>query len=196
MIAERIKLKFRKMNYSNIKYFSTANGAGVRTAVFVSGCDLHCPGCFNPETWDFNHGTKFTDETINKILDSIEPVYISGLSILGGEPLNPKNCNDVYKLVKEFRKRFGYEKTIWIWSGYTLGSMDELQKEIVFDCDVLVDGPFVLAKKNLKIPYRGSTNQRVWDIIHPGEVLESAGKCGGTVSINMFPYAKLRMGEE
>ena len=107
------------MNISTIKYFSTVNGDGFRTAVFVSGCKLHCKGCFNYEAWDFNHGVKLIDEIIDKILKSIEPEYIRGLSILGGEPLDENNVEGVKHLVNKFREKFGNTKTIWIWSGYT-----------------------------------------------------------------------------
>ena len=95
------------MNITNIKYFSTVNGNGVRTAVFVSGCNLHCEGCFNSGAWSFDTGHEMTAELIDKILDSIEPEYISGLSILGGEPLDPKNQYGVATLIEKFRKRFG-----------------------------------------------------------------------------------------
>ena len=106
------------MNITNIKYFSTVNGTGVRTAVFVSGCNLHCEGCFNSGAWSFNAGHELSLELINKILDSIEPEYISGLSILGGEPLDLKNQPGVAYLIEEFRERFGNSKTIGVWEEF------------------------------------------------------------------------------
>ena len=106
------------MNYGKIKYFDIANGIGIRTSIFISGCSNHCKGCFQPETWDFNYGQKFTDETIKEILDSIDNEHIAGLSILGGDPLEYNNLEMVNKLIDEFRKRFGFTKDIWMWTGY------------------------------------------------------------------------------
>ena len=153
------------MNITNIKYFSTVNGTGVRTAVFVSGCNLHCDGCFNNGAWSFEVGKGLSLELIDKILDSIEPEYISGLSILGGEPLDPKNQSGVAKLIEKFRHRFGDKKTIWLWTGYEYENVP-LTEHIfyIFDhVDVIVDGPFIAKKKDLKLPYRGSSNQRIID---------------------------------
>ncbi len=153
------------MNITNIKYFSTVNGIGVRTAVFVAGCNLHCDGCFNNGAWSFEVGKGLSLELIDKILDSIEPEYISGLSILGGEPLDPKNQSGVAKLIEKFRKRFGNRKTIWLWTGYEYDAVP-LDKHIFYilnNVDVIVDGPFIAKKKDLKLPYRGSSNQRIID---------------------------------
>ena len=108
------------MNYAKIKYFDIANGPGIRTSLFVSGCSNHCKGCFNPETWDFHYGQEFTEETIKEILDSIDNEHIAGLSILGGDPLEYNNLEMVNKLINEFRKRFGFTKDIWMWTGYVL----------------------------------------------------------------------------
>ena len=153
------------MNITNVKYFSTVNGTGVRTAVFVSGCNLHCDGCFNNGAWSFDVGYGLSLELIDKILESIEPEYISGLSILGGEPLDPKNQSGVAKLIEKFRKRFGDRKTIWLWTGYEYDAVP-LDKHIFYilnNVDVIVDGPFIAKKKDLKLPYRGSSNQRIID---------------------------------
>jgi anaerobic ribonucleoside-triphosphate reductase activating protein len=151
------------MKYSNIKYFSTINGDGVRTAVFVSGCDMnpHCDGCFNKIAWDFDHGSEFTEEVIDKVLDSIEPSYCSGLSILGGEPLADLNVDGVRHLIDRFRERFGKEKDIWLWTGHNIDSIGERQIEVVKLCDYVIDGPFIksLYDKNLK--HMGSSNQRL-----------------------------------
>ncbi len=153
------------MNITNIKYFSTVNGTGVRTAVFVAGCNLHCDGCFNNGAWSFDVGKGLSLELIDKILDSIEPEYISGLSILGGEPLDPKNQSGVAKLIEKFRQRFGDKKTIWLWTGYEYDAVP-LYEHIFYilnNVDVIVDGPFIARKKDLKLPYRGSSNQRIID---------------------------------
>ena len=154
------------MNISTIKYFSTVNGDGFRTAVFVSGCRLHCKGCFNYEAWDFNHGVKLIDEIIDKILESIKPDYIKGLSILGGEPLDDNNIEGVSYLVKRFREKFDNSKTIWIWSGYTFEELiqHKEKKEILDNCDILVDGPFNINLYNAKLAFRGSSNQRIIDL--------------------------------
>ena len=105
------------MHYAKIKRFDIANGVGIRTSVFVSGCSNKCKGCFNQELWDRNYGQEFTDETIKEILDSIDKPYIDGLSILGGDPLEYYNLEMVNKLIVEFRKRFGFNKSIWMWNG-------------------------------------------------------------------------------
>lgn len=154
------------MHYAKIKRFDIANGVGIRTSVFVSGCSNKCKGCFNQELWDKDYGQEFTDETIKEILDSIDKPYIGGLSILGGDPLEYYNLEMVDKLIIEFRKRFGFNKSIWMWTGYLLEDIinDDRRWEVVRKLDYLVDGPFIQKKKNLKLKYRGSENQRIIDI--------------------------------
>lgn len=158
------------MNYGKIKHFDTANGIGIRTSLFVSGCSNHCKGCFQPETWDFNYGQKFTNETIKEILDSIDNEHIAGLSILGGDPLEYNNLEMVNKLIDEFRKRFGFTKDIWMWTGYVLEDImgedtRELNRiDVARKVDILVDGRFEIKKKDLKLKYRGSSNQRIIDM--------------------------------
>lgn len=158
------------MNYGKIKYFDIANGIGIRTSLFVSGCSNHCKGCFQPETWNFNYGQKFTDETIKEILDSIDNEHIAGLSILGGDPLEYNNLEMVNKLIDEFRKRFGFTKDIWMWTGYILEDiMEENTRElnkidVTRKVDILIDGRFELRKRDLKLKYRGSSNQRIIDM--------------------------------
>lgn len=154
------------MHYAKIKRFDIANGVGIRTSVFVSGCSNKCKGCFNQELWDKDYGQEFTDETIKEILDSIDKPYIDGLSILGGDPLEYYNLEMVDKLIVEFRKRFGFNKSIWMWTGYLLEDIinDDRRWEVVRKLDYLVDGPFVQRKKNLKLKYRGSENQRIIDM--------------------------------
>ena len=154
------------MHYAKIKRFDIANGVGIRTSVFVSGCSNKCKGCFNQELWDKNYGQEFTDETIKEILDSIDKPYIDGLSILGGDPLEYYNLEMVDKLIVEFRKRFGFNKSIWMWTGYLLEDImnNDRRWEVVRKLDYLVDGPFIQKKKNLKLKYRGSENQRIIDM--------------------------------
>ena len=154
------------MHYAKIKRFDIANGVGIRTSVFVSGCSNKCKGCFNQELWDKDYGQEFTDETIKEILDSIDKPYIDGLSILGGDPLEYYNLEMVDKLIVEFIKRFGFNKSIWMWTGYLLEDIinDDRRWEVVRKLDYLVDGPFVQKKKNLKLKYRGSENQRIIDM--------------------------------
>lgn len=151
------------MNYSKIKNLDISNGDGVRVSLFVSGCRHHCKGCFNSETWDFNHGETYTEDVQNHILDLMEPETIHGLSILGGEPLDELNQEDVCRLIESVKSRFP-DKNIWLWTGYTYGiDIPETRytSKILSNIDILVDGEF---KEELKVPnlkYRGSTNQRV-----------------------------------
>ena len=154
------------MHYAKIKRFDIANGVGIRTSVFVSGCSNKCKGCFNQELWDKDYGQEFTDETIKEILDSIDKPYIDGLSILGGDPMEYYNLEMVDKLIVEFRKRFGFNKSIWMWTGYLLEDIinDDRRWEVVRKLDYLVDGPFIQKKKNLKLKYRGSEDQRIIDM--------------------------------
>ena len=156
------------MNYATIKNCDIANGPGVRVSLFVSGCTHRCPGCFNEVAWDFAYGEPFTEETENKILEMLRPSYIRGLTLLGGEPVEPANQGAIVKLLRRIRKELP-EKTIWAFSG-SLFEKDILSGRLG-DCgeylsylDVLVDGPFVEAKKNLGLRFRGSENQRLIDV--------------------------------
>ena len=156
------------MNYATIKNCDIANGPGVRVSLFVSGCTHRCPGCFNEVAWDFDYGQPFTEETIASILDMLRPSYIKGLTLLGGEPFEPRNQADVVKLLRRIRTELP-EKSIWAFSGY-LFEKDMLSgrigdvSEYLSHLDVLVDGPFVEAKKNLNLRFRGSENQRLIDV--------------------------------
>lgn len=156
------------MNYATIKNCDIANGPGVRVSLFVSGCTHRCPGCFNEVAWDFDYGQPFTDETIETILDMLRPSYIKGLTLLGGEPFEPRNQADVVKLLRRVRKELP-EKSIWAFSGYLFekdmlsGRIGDLS-EYLSCLDVLVDGPFIQAKKNLSLRFRGSENQRIIDM--------------------------------
>ena len=158
------------MNYGEIKYYDVANGPGVRTSLFVSGCRNHCEDCFNRETWNFDFGKPFTEETENAVVESLKPDYIAGLTVLGGEPFEKENQPEVLKLVKRVRKEFP-NKTIWIFSGFTYEELvcgsrasGETANEILSVCDVLVDGRFDKTKKNISLKFRGSENQRIIDL--------------------------------
>ena len=156
------------MNYATIKNCDIANGPGVRVSLFVSGCTHRCPGCFNEEAWDFAYGQPFTDQTIKSILDMLRPSYIRGLTLLGGEPFDPRNQADVVRLLRRIREELP-EKSIWAFSGYLFekdmlsGRIGDLSEYLSY-LDVLVDGPFVQAKKNLGLRFRGSENQRIIDV--------------------------------
>lgn len=158
------------MNYVSIKKTDVANGPGIRVSLFVSGCSHHCKGCFNPETWDFNAGTLFTTKTIEEILDYCSPDYIQGLTLLGGDPFEPENQQGLLPLVREFKKRFP-DKDIWAFTGYLfediLNNMckkNTYSKEFISYVDVLVDGPFIESLKDLRLKFKGSSNQRTIDV--------------------------------
>ncbi len=162
------------MNISEIKTNDIANGEGVRTSIFVSGCRHHCKNCFNEVTWDFGHGELFTEETMKKIFDSVEPYWINGLSILGGEPFEPENQKALLPFLVMFREKFP-DKNIWCYTGFTIEQIlgktkpksraaTDIAPEMLSLIDVLVDGPFVEELYNISLKFRGSSNQRVIDI--------------------------------
>lgn len=158
------------MHYANIKNCDIANGPGVRVSLFVSGCTHHCPGCFNEVAWDFEYGEPFTQQTIDKILNMLAPDYIKGLTLLGGEPFEPQNQKPILELLRQMKARYP-EKTIWAFSGYTYEQITsgklgdwEITQEYLRNLDVLVDGPFIEARKDLSLRFRGSDNQRQIDI--------------------------------
>ncbi len=168
------------MNYAAIKKRDVANGPGVRVSVFVSGCTHGCKGCFNSEAWDFSYGTEYTEEAEAEILAALAPDYIRGLSVLGGEPMEPQNRGTVLGLLRKVRERFP-QKDIWCYTGYEYEKdilrwmREEAEKNAVGETeellpliDVLVDGEFVEEKKNLRLAFRGSENQR---LIHVKESL-------------------------
>ena len=159
------------MNYATIKSRDIANGPGVRVSLFVSGCTHRCPGCFNEEAWDFNFGQPFTQEVIDRILEDLSPSFVKGLTLLGGEPFDPRNQPSIVELLRQVKAKYP-EKSIWAFSGYLfdrdilpgkLGDPD-ITREYLSYLDVLVDGPFVQAKKNLTLRFRGSENQRLIDV--------------------------------
>lgn len=158
------------MNFSEIKYCDIANGEGVRTTLFVSGCRLHCPGCFNQEAQDFAAGEAFTQEVEERILESLEPGYIDGLTLLGGEPMEPENQRDLVALVERVKGRFP-EKGIWCFTGYVLEDLLEsgrrhtdVTDRLLRCIDILVDGPYVAAQHEITLRFRGSSNQRIIDL--------------------------------
>ena len=156
------------MYYADIKKVDVANGPGVRVSLFVSGCSHRCEGCFNPETWSFDFGVPFGETEMEKILSFLDKDHIRGLSLLGGEPFEPENQTAVLELVKRVRERLPH-KTIWCYSGYLFeelfaGSVGDHSRELLELLDVLVDGPFVLAQKDLGLRFRGSSNQRIIDV--------------------------------
>ena len=166
------------MNYGRIIKYDVANGEGVRTSLFVSGCTNHCPGCFNQEAQDFNYGKLYTQDTENILLDCIKQPYISGLSILGGDPL----CQDNMGLITlNFltRKVHSLGKTVWLWTGFKWEDFNftnnfSLQSLLLSACDVVVDGPFIEAEKDLSLAFRGSRNQRIIDVrktLGKGEII-------------------------
>ncbi len=159
------------MNYCNIKDCDIADGPGVRVTLFVSGCTNHCEGCFQPETWNFNYGDEFTKEVEDRLLKLLEPHYIAGLTLLGGDPFEPSNQIALLPFVRRVRSTFP-EKSIWAYSGFTYEELKregshprcEATDELLGLLDVLVDGRFVEAKKDLRLRFRGSSNQRIIDI--------------------------------
>lgn len=159
------------MNYATIKNCDIANGPGVRISLFVSGCTHRCKGCFNEVAWDFNYGQPFTQETVEMILEMMAPSYIKGITLLGGEPFEPKNQPALLELVKRIRQKYP-DKSIWAFSGYLYekdilaGRLGDpaITRAFLELIDVLVDGPFVESLKDLSLRFRGSSNQRLIDV--------------------------------
>lgn len=167
------------MNYASIKKTDIANGVGVRVSLFVSGCTHHCKECFNPETWNFEYGDPFTEEVEEELLKALEPVHIKGLTLLGGEPMEPDNQRVLVPFLRKVKERFP-NKTIWCYTGYTLESdlwgtapdtqgrvgraRCEVTEEFLSFLDILVDGEFMIDKKDIRLKFRGSFNQRILDM--------------------------------
>ena len=159
------------MYYGEIKNCDIANGEGVRVTLFVSGCTNRCEGCFQPQTWDFQYGQPFTAEIEEKILKLLEPDYINGLTILGGEPFEPCNQRAILPFVKRVRERYP-KKNVWAFSGFTFEELQtegsyprcDVTDELLGCIDVLVDGRFEIEKKNIRLKFRGSENQRILNI--------------------------------
>ncbi|MDD5935785.1 MAG: anaerobic ribonucleoside-triphosphate reductase activating protein [Clostridiales bacterium] len=174
------------MNYATIKPFDVANGPGVRVSLFVSGCTHGCKGCFNEVAWDFNYGTPFTQETIDQIIKYLQPDYIRGLSLLGGEPFELVNQQGLLPLLRKVKEVYP-NKDIWCYSGYlfdrdmleNMCQKHEETKELLSYLNVLVDGEFVLEKKNINLRFRGSENQRIINVVESlkqNKIVEWNGK--------------------
>ena len=154
------------MNYATIKTHDIANGPGVRVSLFVSGCTHRCKDCFNQEAWDFDYGEVFDQTVMDRILDLLAPGYIKGITYLGGEPLDPRNQAGLLDLTRQIKAKYP-EKSIWCFTGYVWGKLPQVEgvtEELISQFDVLVDGPFVAAQKNLSLRFRGSENQRLIDV--------------------------------
>lgn len=176
------------MNYAEIKDFDIANGEGVRVSLFVSGCTHHCKNCFNRETWDFGYGKPFTAEVEDGIIEMLRPDYISGLSLLGGEPFEPSNQEVLLPFLRRVRKLYP-DKTIWCYTGYLFDKdlLSESRARCVFTdemlslIDVLIDGEFVQELYNISLQFRGSSNQRIIDVkksLASGTVVDYIPKSG------------------
>ena len=169
------------MNYATIKPRDIANGPGVRVSLFVSGCTHRCPGCFNEEAWDFDYGQPFAQSSIDEILGLLQPDYVQGLTLLGGEPFDPRNQPAIVELLRQIKAKYP-NKSIWAFTGYLFdrdilpGRLGDpgITREYLSYLDVLVDGPFIQARKNLTLRFRGSDNQRLIDVpasLSRGEVV-------------------------
>ena len=168
------------MYYGNIKKLDVADGEGIRTTLFVSGCRNRCENCFQPQTWAFDYGKPFTEETVKELLDSLRPSYVNGLTLLGGEPFEPENQRELVELLRRVRTEFP-QKNVWSYSGYTYEELlggghphCEVTREMLSMIDVLVDGRFVEALKDIALKFRGSSNQRIIDVkksMESGEVV-------------------------
>ena len=170
------------MNYGEIKKNDIANGEGVRTSLFVSGCRHHCKNCFNAQTWDFAYGSPFTEKTMEEIFEACEPEWINGLSLLGGEPFEVENQKVLLPFLIMFNERFK-NKTVWCYSGFTIEELlgkvksrayTDTTKEMLEQIDVLVDGEFIEEQKDISLVFRGSKNQRIIDVkqaLATGEVV-------------------------
>ncbi len=150
------------MKYNKIRKMDISDGPGVRVSIFMQGCHFHCKNCFNPETWDFESGKEFTNETIERVLELCGNENIVGLSILGGEPMNPTNIEGTTKLAKAFKEKYP-NKTLWAWSGYLFDKYVK-DKEVSKYLDVLVEGQYIDEKRNPTLKWCGSENQRVIDV--------------------------------
>ena len=150
------------MRYNLIRKMDISNGPGVRVSIFMQGCRFHCKKCFNPETWNFEAGKEFNDETINEVLELCSKQHIKGLSILGGEPMHPNNIEGTTKLAKAFKEKYP-NKNLWVWSGFKFDE-DLKDKEILNYVDVLVDGTYNDELRDPTLKWRGSSNQRVIDV--------------------------------
>lgn len=160
------------MNIAKIKFNDIANGEGIRTSLFVSGCKHHCKNCFNKIAWDFNYGRKFDEYTQKQILDSVRPRWIQGITVLGGEPFEPENQKDLLNFLINFKHQYP-NKTIWCYTGFIYEDIiglnssrayTEYSKQLLKYIDILIDGPFIEEQKDFRLHFRGSNNQRIIDL--------------------------------
>ena len=201
------------MNYMQIKYPDVANGPGIRVSLFVSGCDRHCEGCFNPESWPHDAGKLMTYREYNEILRLLDKPEVAGLSVLGGEPLLPENLSGVSWLIQAAVYAHP-DKPVWIWSGYTYeelvckrygwlsSEMKRMLRDVLDKADVLVDGPYIEAQRDLTLRFRGSKNQRIIDLKRTRQAKsivlwedESQAAYMGTKQQNMLDYIRRGFGE-
>lgn len=160
------------MYYSDYRSHDTADGDGIRVSLYVSGCSLHCKGCFNEKTWALNYGDEFTEEVLDELINDCKKPYIKGLSLLGGDPFQKENQKEVSNIIKRFREEFHNDKDVWIWTGRTIENLldkdfvdnTEYTDDILCNIDYLIDGPFILEERNLMLKYAGSENQRRIDL--------------------------------
>ena len=160
------------MKYAQMRQFDVANGVGIRTSLFVSGCHFKCKNCFNEEYWPFDYGQDYDDAAMQKFIDMGKNPNVTGYSLLGGEPMDQLMDNMLLKTVQEIKKQTG--KTIWMWTGFTYETLNDRQREILKYIDVMIDGQFVDEKKNLTLLFRGSENQRIIDVqktLEKGEIV-------------------------
>lgn len=177
------------MHYAKINKCDVANGPGVRVSLFVSGCRNACKGCFNPEAWDFNYGNEFTMNTFREINDALSSDYISGLSILGGEPMEPENQLALQPFLYQI-KQYHPNKTIWVYTGYTFeklyfNGIPEITHKILELIDALIDGKFDESKKDISLAFRGSSNQRIIDI---QETLKNYDNTNNVILMNQYMF--------
>lgn len=172
------------MNYSKIFKESIVDGDGVRVSLFVSGCRNHCPGCFNRETWDFKFGKEFTSSELSEITQALNPSYIDGLTILGGEPFEEENQPEILEIIKKVKDSYP-DKTVWIFTGYVVDrdllmgqrkNIAGVTEEILKRVDVIIDGPFIQAERDLSLQFRGSRNQRMLSKIEILKMIERGRK--------------------
>ena len=173
------------MNYAKINKNDIANGIGIRVTLFVSGCTHHCKGCFNQEAWDFEYGQPFSEDTQNELLEALSPSYIKGLTLLGGEPMEPQNQRALLPFLKKVKEKYS-QKTIWCYSGYTFEELTgqsrarcEVTDELLSLIDILVDGKFQEELKDISLRFKGSSNQRIIDVkatLECGEIALWDGK--------------------
>lgn len=170
------------MKYGAIKKTDIANGEGVRVSLFVSGCNNRCPGCFNPETWSFDYGFEFDRGVMAQLIEDLRPDYISGLSVLGGEPLDPLNAERVCYLCDTVKLIYP-AKSIWIYTGYTYEAVKDF--DVMRYIDILVDGRFIEERKDISLQFRGSSNQRIIDV--------QETRRSGSITLWRSKYEKVRV---